>query len=125
MERWNTTLQVDSKTVQVLITDAMGNDRLKASLPSAADHPRALLTMLEGLALWSGYPLHVVVSVVEDYPFTAGSTLFGADLLPVESALVKLEFEPTWPDVTRPLYRLSGVGNFRRLRKVSRMRGGR
>ena len=36
---------------------------LKARLPADPQHPRALASLAEGLALWYGRPLHVVVGV--------------------------------------------------------------
>lgn len=43
--------------------DEEGQTLLKARLPLAPGHPRALITVLEGFALWSGRKLPVAVGV--------------------------------------------------------------
>ena len=60
--RWNTRLQVEPDALKILIEDHQG-DALKARLPICPHHPRALLTLLEGVALWSGENLHAALSV--------------------------------------------------------------
>lgn len=120
MEAWKTMLRVGPHTAQILVTDRFGNDVLKASLPARPQHPRALLTMLEWLALWSGTPLVVAACVPASCQRTLASTLFGDDLLPVDSALVRFDF--VTPQRRRPR-RIAGVGDFRQLRLMIRAGG--
>jgi len=47
---------------RLLVQDHAG-PILKARLPADPQHPRALACLAEGLALWYGQPLHVVVGV--------------------------------------------------------------
>ena len=47
---------------RILVQDAAG-PILKARLPADPQHPRALACLAEGLALWYGQPLHVVIGV--------------------------------------------------------------
>jgi hypothetical protein len=47
---------------RILVQDA-GHPVLKARLPAEPEHPRALETLAEGLALWWGRPLHAVLGV--------------------------------------------------------------
>ena len=47
---------------RTVVVSSEGSDLLKAHLPNYPDHPRALLTMLEGLALWCGQALCVAIS---------------------------------------------------------------
>jgi hypothetical protein len=115
MEKWKTTLRVGSNATQLLMMDPFGNDLLKACLPRP-EHPRALLTMLEGLALWAGTPITVAVHVAASCPRMTASTLFGDDLLPVDSALVRLDFRERPAKTGR---RLSGVGDFRHIRRLA------
>jgi len=81
---------------------------LKARLPANPSHPRALITVLEGLALWSGRRLPVAVGV------DANSASSIAALLPDgpawSSPLVDLHLvEPR----RRRRTRLDGVGDLR------------
>jgi hypothetical protein len=43
----------------------------KARLPHSPHHPRALLTLAEGVALWTGRPLRVAIAVVGPGAFCA------------------------------------------------------
>jgi hypothetical protein len=112
MHRWKTVLQVTRTSALLLVTSESG-DLLKAKLPLSPSHPRALLTLLEGLALWDGAALRVVVSASGSSTDWLGSGLFGDELFPGESQLVQF-------DVDRQesrAHRLRGVADFRPLRK--------
>jgi hypothetical protein len=54
MSCWKTTVRVESREAKLLVTDEEGDEVMRARLPLHPDHPRALLTLLEALALWSG-----------------------------------------------------------------------
>jgi hypothetical protein len=114
MASWNTTLQVlPRRTVRLLVTDAEDNDLVKAQLLNP-EHPRALLTVLEGLALWCGQPLDVVICADVPVDHSLGLGAFG-DLdegWPEESALVHFAFR----EPQRRGRRIHGLGDFRRLR---------
>jgi hypothetical protein len=114
MHDWTSTLQATQKGVLLLVTSE-GGDLLKARLPLSPGHPRALLTLMEGLALWRGRPLRVAVSAGACSPAWAGSGLFGDELYPAESPLVR--FHAVHPASGE---RLPGVGDFRQLRRVER-----
>ena len=62
MSLWPTTLRIGGKELKLLVTSPDGDDLLKARLPVRPPHPRALLTLLEGVALWSGEPVLAVIS---------------------------------------------------------------
>ena len=62
MAKWKSVLGVTRDAVRVLVITTDGDDILKAHLPVYPEHPRALLTVLEGLALWHGAPLCAVIS---------------------------------------------------------------
>jgi hypothetical protein len=116
MRPWKGAVRVTAREVRVLVIDPHEGDLLKARLPSAARHPRALLTLLEGMALWQGQPLRVVVSAAsadDGRPCFSGSALFGDELWPGESPLVRYEVGGRDPRVRR----LSGLGDFRPLRE--------
>ncbi len=60
---WPTTVQIDQE-VRILVTDSMSpNEILRARFRDQPQHPRALCTLLEGLALWNGKPVTAAVSV--------------------------------------------------------------
>ena len=94
MRHWKTVLRVSRTSALLLVTSESG-DLLKARLPLPPKHPRALLTLLEGLALWDGAGLRVVVSVSGSSTDWLGSGLFGDELFPGESQLVQFDVELT------------------------------
>lgn len=51
------------RAMKLLMTDLDGNELLRAVLPAFPRHPRALLTLLEGLALWVDSRIHTAISV--------------------------------------------------------------
>jgi hypothetical protein len=111
MRDWKPALQVRQDQVLLLVTSEMG-DVLKARLPMAPRHRRALLTLLEGVSLWSGQPLVVAVSAADRLDWV-GSGLFGDDFIPAESQLVRFQIDHLGCRA-RPL---RGVGDFRSLRR--------
>jgi len=115
MRPWKGSVRVTTRDVRVLVIDPQQGDLLKARLPPGAQHPRALLTLLEGIALWRGQPLHVRVSAAsadDGRPCWSDSGLFGDELWPAESQLVRYEVGGR---AHRP-HRLMGLGDFRPLR---------
>jgi hypothetical protein len=115
MRPWKGSVRATSREVRVLVVDQEQGDLLKARLPLGAQHPRALLTLLEGLALWRGQPLRVALSATsagDGRPCWSGSGLFGDELWPGESQLVRYEVGAR---VSRR-GRLVGLGDFRSLR---------
>jgi hypothetical protein len=111
MRDWKPILRVSQGQALLLVTSEF-DDVLKARLPLTPHHPRALLTLLEGLSLWSGHPLTVAVSAADHLEWI-GSGLFGNDFIPAESQLVQFRV------VHRGCrgQRLGGVGDFRSLRR--------
>jgi len=118
MSRWKTAVETTAMNAKLLVTDAEGGEILKAVLPPRPDHPRALLTLLEGLALWSGHPLTAAISVGRSSRPPSDSPLFGADLWPWDSALVRYDVV----EAGRRRRTLSGLGDFRQLRLIQRGR---
>lgn len=113
---WKSALKITSTQTKLLVTDPDSGDVLKARLPMNPRHPRALLTLMEGLALWRGQPLVVVIGAGDHYPPWSGSGLFGDELWPGESQLVRYELAVR----ERPVGRLRGMGDFRQLRLAPR-----
>lgn len=92
MPTWNARLRIDRWAARLLISDEFGHDLLKARLPVSPDHPRALLTLLEGAALYGGSTLSVATTVAASVDRTRESALLGEGLWPVDSALVRFCF---------------------------------
>lgn len=114
MRAFRCTLRVTQHEVQLLITHPDQGDVLKARLEPSPCHPRALLTLLEGLSLWSGHPLCVALRADEHCRPWPGSMLFGDELWPAESPLVRFDVAALGSRRDR---RLRGLGNFRALRR--------
>jgi hypothetical protein len=109
MTGWRATVEVQPRQVKVLVTDSEG-DVLRARLRRPPCHPRALLTLLEGIALWSGARLSVALRVAPEADEGWIGEPDGSWLWPEDSALVRFAFvEP------RKLSRLRGLGSFREL----------
>jgi len=117
MALWPTTLRID-KDLKLLVTSPEGDDLIKARLPIRPPHPRALLTMLEGIALWSGEPLYAVISAGAHRDDWLDCEQWCDDLWPAESPLVRFDF--AMPPL-RARRRLRGVGDFRNVRRQLRL----
>ena len=108
---WSSSLRVTAREVTLLVTAPETGDVLKARMPMPPRHPRALLTLLEGLALFAGESLCVAISAASLPDLWRGSGLFGDELWPAESPLVR--FVGARHAHRR---RLDGLGSFRALR---------
>ena len=112
MGTWTSSLRVSPREASLLIEDEERGDLLKARLPLSPRHPRALLTLLEGAALWCGQPMRVVLSAADRSMPWVGSGLFGDELWPGESPLVSFHLA-----AHGSRRRLAGLGDFRSLRR--------
>src|SRR5688500_17308552 len=115
LREWKPLLRIVDREAMLIIRSEAG-DVLKARLPLNPAHPRALLTLLAGLALWIGAPLSVVVSADAHSMDWLGSGLFGEELFPAESQLVRFSVVHRGSRVQR----LRGVGDFRAARRGAR-----
>jgi hypothetical protein len=105
---WQATAEVTRETLWVWVTGPSGRDVMRAALPRGGEHPRALVTLREGLALWSGAPLSAVIGVDHPVGDSLGLGFFGnGDRWPEDTALVTFSFrQPARP--RRRLGRLRG-----------------
>jgi len=110
---WNATLHPRSWTTKLLVTDPQQDEILKAVLPTPPRHPRAMLTLLEGLALWSGMPITAAICVGETSGPLPDEALYDGAIAPSDSALVRFVIAD---DVVRRRRLLTGLGDFRQLR---------
>ena len=112
MTGWRARVEVQPRQVKVLVTDSEG-DVLRARLARPPCHPRALLTLLEGIALWSGARLSSAIHVGPEADELWLGEPDGSWLWPEDSALVRFDFvEPRKPR------RLRGLGSLRELLRV-------
>jgi hypothetical protein len=118
MAQWPTMIRLD-QDLRLLVTDPQGRDQIKARLPLRPKHPRALLTLLEGVALYSGEPLCAVISAGSRPDDWLGCETWGDDLWPAESPLVQFDFLTPPPSGPGPTLR--GVGDFRAVRRQLRL----
>ncbi len=114
MTTWQVLLEPLPQGVKLLVTHE-GDERLKALLPSSPEHPRALLTMLEGVALWAGETLCVAISadVPSSHSLGLGPFTDAPERWPEESALISYVFVST-----HRRRRLNGLGDFSKLRRL-------
>lgn len=112
---WRAAMRVATPEVKLWVRTPDSGEVLKARLPSAMRHPRALLTLLEGLALWAGRPIDAAFVADALCRSWFDSGLFGDELFPAASPLVR--FELVRPDHRG--VRIRGMGEFR-----ARRRGG-
>jgi hypothetical protein len=116
MALWPTRLRIGGNELKLLVTSPQGDDLLKARLPVRPPHPRALLTLLEGVALWSGEPVLAVISAGAHRDAWLDSDEWGDDPWPTESPLVHFDYA-TPPSRTRRTL----VGDFRDVRRDARL----
>lgn len=111
MSSWLAKLLVTPKGDAKLLIEGPEGDALKARFP-IPNHPRALLTLLEGAALWTGSPLCTAISVDRRLDPMSAAALFGGEW-PVESALVRFVYAA--PRAKPRRGHIAGVGDFRQL----------
>jgi hypothetical protein len=117
MTLWPTTLRIE-QDIRLLVRSPDGDDLIKARLPLRPRHPRALLTMLEGVALFGASPLCVVISAGNGRASEIALEQWCDDLWPAESPLVQFEFA-TPPRRARD--RFDDAGNVRAARRQLRL----
>lgn len=94
---------------RILMTED-GDDCLKALLRTTPSHPRALHTLLEGVAMWYGAPVCAALLAGGQWGTSYVESLFGGDVWPQELSNVRFEFR--YPRKRR---RIRGPGDFRQL----------
>lgn len=109
----NATVHPGPNQTRLLVTE-QGDDRLRAVLPSPPLHPRALQTLLEGMAMWCGSPVHAVLVAAGRSGLSHVDDLFGGEAhWPHDLASVRFQIHSPH----RPR-RLRGPGDFRDLYTV-------
>lgn len=78
-----------SPRISLSVSSSRQRPIVRARFTGYPDHPRALLCILEGLALWSGAVLDVAISADAPVCTSLGLGAFGGERWPTESALVR------------------------------------
>ena len=109
-------LKTSPRSTRMLVR-SHDDDVLKAILPPpcSSPHPRALPTLLEGLALWHHAPVHVVLSAAEAASWCQLGLL---DDMWVGIESVHYTVDLRFPD-REPRRRIAGLGEFRDLRQLA------
>ncbi len=93
LHTWTATLQIGHDTLKVVVSTPDGEAVLRAEFGDHPHHPNALLTLLDGVALWRGTPLCAVICV--EHVVSPSLGVGGWDnpeRWPSESALVSFRF---------------------------------
>lgn len=114
---WKVSLRCARTATKLLVTD-MGDDVLKARLISEPCHPRALVTLIEGLSLWHGAPLCVAACADDDALDRFERVFYAGGFLPPPSPLATFEVN----ERLGVPHRLRGLGDFRQLRLLEQLR---
>ena len=123
MSEYTVTMSLSGVRSRILLM-AGTDEVLRAVLPAHRQvrHPQAVLSFVEALALWLDQRLRVVVSAGE----VDATSLFGlTDDFGSPRRGVYYEVEVVEPKPRRRGRRLAGVGEFRDLRQLSLLSGGR
>lgn len=91
---------------------------LKARLPDPPQHPRALETLAEGVALWCGRPLYVALGVADEETMCVSPRWHATVDVLTRTPLVTIEPVIGAP---RPPWRVAdrgGLGDFREVRTL-------
>jgi hypothetical protein len=116
MDPYTLVLKTSAEETRVLLRQGP-DDLLRAILPgtSRLTGPKAALTFLEGLSLWLGQRLRVVLSADA---LDAWSLLGLTDGLGVGASSLFFTVEVLDPPVRRRGYRIRGIGDFAELRRI-------
>jgi hypothetical protein len=108
----------DGTTTRVLACDGPESTLLKAKLPDAPHHPRALATLCEAVSLWCGRPVHA--AFVADGQGLLNEHSRWSDTVEQlsGSALFRVEFVPRARRPRDRGERIDGMGDYRDVRQL-------
>lgn len=102
---------------RILVRSPSGETLLKARLQRHPRHPRALIALLEALALWQGLPARGALAVGEEEPW-CDMGRFGVGSIDLDSTpLCRIDLVDSLRR-KRPRDRIGGMGNFRDLMQM-------
>jgi hypothetical protein len=88
---WTCALRLLPSQLTLLVQAPERGHVLRARLPLHPQHPRALMTLLEAMALWRGQPLRVAIDAAVPFQSWLDSGAFGEPMYPPDSPLVSFE----------------------------------
>jgi hypothetical protein len=109
MQRIWVALAPSRTETRVIATHGSGDTLLKARLSTQPKHPRALSTLLDGIALWEGRKVHAALTVDEREPFFE-RILWGSFFVGEDTPLFELDVVPRAAFSQRR--RIVGMGDF-------------
>ena len=109
------------RVTRILIQEPQGTV-LKARLPDPPEHPRALETLAEGIALWYGRPLYCALGVADEDALCVSPGWHATIEVVTRTPLVTIE--PTIGGPRRP-WRVPDRGALGDFRDVRQLRGSR
>jgi len=107
----------DGATTRILACDGSELTLLKAKLPDAPRHPRALATLCEAVALWCGRPVRAAFAADGPGLLNEHSRWSATVEQLSESALFRVEFVPRARH-RRDDVRVEGMGDYRDVRQL-------
>ena len=106
------------EVTRILLTDGPSQTLLKARLPHSPQHPRAVQSLCEALALWCGKPVHAAIAADGPDAFCVTTPwLETFDVITRPNPLVRIEFVSR-ARPPRERDGLDGLGDFRDLRQL-------
>lgn len=115
MTLW-TAIRPESSGTKILVTSGPYETLLKARLAPRTAHPRALPTLLEALALWEGQAVRgVLCAGARD---DSSDTNLFRDSFPFVEPTPLFRLDVAVEDLHEHRDGLTGLGDFRRLRRV-------
>jgi hypothetical protein len=108
------------RTTRILAMRGPGEAILKAHMSLRPSSPRAVVALLEAMALWEGMPVRAAL-VVDDASTPSTSTSLYRDTFEVfgeETPLYRLEWVPRSAGARRRRDRLAGMGDFGDLERL-------
>ncbi len=112
---WWMGIRVSAETTRVLLQEGP-RPVLKARLPAAPQHPRAIETLAEGVALWYGRPLSVALAVGAADVLSGSPRWHAAVDAVLRTPLVTIDL--VYGPPRRPRGGLDGLGDFADVRQV-------
>ena len=112
-------LSPSARTTRIVAMRGPGKTILKAHLSLSPSSPRAVIALLEAVALWEGAPVRAAL-VVDEGSTNSSSTSLYRDTFVVfgETPLYRLQWVPRSAGVRRRRDGLSGMGEFGDLERL-------
>jgi hypothetical protein len=105
---------------RVIAMQGASDTILKARLRRDPPHPRALVTLLEAVALWQGAPVRAALAADDEAPMCGSCLCHNAVLGAETTPLYTVDWVPA-PGQRRRRTGIAGMGEFRDLERLLRV----